>query len=282
MNYTSEDAQLNQGFPDAVAVDAGLSNVRARPHYLFALSSSPHIIAPRTGNDRGTGMNVARATSASVSLILTAVVALAAFPAVARADESSGDLGLPLALSVEAGATRPFTLAEFEPQGRLSEKEPFIDFKHFEMGAYGGVVVFSNDFEADPALVGGLTARVPVPGIPLGSWGIFAQAFVSYVSRDLPFYYNDKSGVWYGLEVGGDYTFVRNETYYFRGQAGILYAYWNGVNALDNGVGLLLGAQLGFYWIKHNQNAVVTITPQFTYDGSNWMAIFSIGFSVDF
>jgi len=47
-------------------------------------------------------------------------------------------------------------------------------------------------------------------------------------------------------------------------------------------IGLLLGAQIGFYWIKHNPNAVVTITPQFSYDGSNWLGFFTVGFSYDF
>ena len=208
-----------------------------------------------------------------------------ALDAMAADAETSTDLPTRLLLAsepFELPETRPLSLAEAGPQGRPPKDRPgFIDFSHFEMGGYVGVVAFSSDFEADPSFVAGITARVPVPGIP-GNWGIFAQAFVSYVSRDLPFYYDNKSGTWYGAEVGGDFTFIRDEVWYLRAQAGILYANWNGVNALDDGVGLLLGVQIGFYWIRHNQNAVVTINPQFSYDGSNWLGFFTIGFSYDF
>jgi hypothetical protein len=172
---------------------------------------------------------------------------------------------------------------DYPPQGRQqSQKTPFIDFRHFEMGGYAGVVDFSPDFKAHADWIAGITARVPVPGIPLGDWGIFAQAFASYINRNLPFYYSNTSATWFGGELGGDYTFVRDSVWYLRGQAGILYAYWNHVNALDNGVGVLVGAQVGFYWIKHNQNAVVTFTPQFSFDGKNWIGMITLGFSYDF
>ncbi|HVE39136.1 MAG TPA: hypothetical protein VNM14_04560 [Planctomycetota bacterium] len=229
----------------------------------------------------------------SASVILSTVLSFFAVAPSAYADGSSPrytEKALDAMLAGPTGDAReslalPTTLREeprsFFPQGRQSQQTPFIDFSHFEMGGYAGIAAFSSDFEADPTWVVGVSARVPVPGIP-GNWGIFAQGFISHITRDLPFYYDHRAGSWLGGEVGADYTFVRDDVWYLRAQAGMLYAWWNNVNALDNGIGFLLGVQVGFYWIKHNPNAVVTINPQFSYDGSNWLGFFTVGFSYDF
>jgi hypothetical protein len=232
---------MNLALPSASVV---LSTVLS----LFAVASSAH------------------ADGASPRYTEKALDAMLAAPA----EDAPGSLDLPTMMSLAV-----------EPQGRQSQQTPFIDFSHFEMGGYAGVVAFSSDFDANPTWVAGLTARVPVPGIP-GNWGIFVQGFVSHITRDLPFYYQHRAGTWVGGEVGADYTFLKDDVWYLRAQAGALYAWWNNVNALDNGLGILVGVQVGFYWIKHNQSSVVTITPQFTYDGSNWIGFFTVGFSYDF
>jgi hypothetical protein len=183
--------------------------------------------------------------------------------------------------SVESDRLQAISLGDFFPQGRQPHATPVIDFDHFEYGGFLGVADFSSRFKANATWVAGLSARVPVPVIP-GNWGIFAEGFASYISRDIPFYYKNKSGIWFGGELGGDYTFVRDDIWFLRAQAGILYAYWGGVNALDNGIGVLGGAELGFYWIKHNPHAVVTFNPQLTYDGKNWIGLFSIGLGYQF
>lgn len=170
---------------------------------------------------------------------------------------------------------------DFLPQGRLSQKPPFIDFSRFEMGAYIGAVKYSSKFRADPNVIGGITARVPLPGIP-GDWGVWSHLILSYVSRDLPFYYKDQAAAWFGLKIGADYTFLRSPTWYLRANAGILYAHWNGVNGLDNGMGILLGPEFGFYWIRGNNKATLNIAPELSYDGEAYMFFMRLGFSVDF
>lgn len=165
---------------------------------------------------------------------------------------------------------------------RERNKPAFFDFTRFEMGGYMGIVDFSSEFEADPSYVFGVSARVPVTGLPLGEWGIWAQLHLSYVRRDIPFYYKNSHGSWMGLSVGGDFTLLSNRIWYLRPQLGIMYANWMDVQALDDGLGVLAGMQFGFFWIKGYDKAVVTLTPQLSYDGEAWVAFMTLGFSVDF
>jgi len=167
------------------------------------------------------------------------------------------------------------------PQGRLAQQPPFIDFGHMEMGAFVGLVTFSSDFKANENVVGGLSARVPVPGLP-GQWGVFGELYAAGISRDLAFFYPHQSGTWYGGTIGGDYTFVNGEVLALRGQAGISYAYWNGVQSLDNGFGGTAGLDFAFYWIKHNRTATVNLNPQITFSGGNYYAFLTLGFQVEF
>jgi len=139
----------------------------------------------------------------------------------------------------------PMLTSSALPQGRLAQQPPFIDFGHMEMGAFVGLVTFSSDFKANENVVGGLSARVPVPGLP-GQWGVFGELYAAGISRDLAFFYPHQSGTWYGGTIGGDYTFVNGEVLALRGQAGISYAYWNGVQSLDNGFGGTAGLDFAF------------------------------------
>src|SRR5437016_4576696 len=51
------------------------------------------------------------------------------------------------------------------PQARKSIQPSFIDFDKFEAGGFMGVVTYSADFKANTDIIGGLVARVPVPGL---------------------------------------------------------------------------------------------------------------------
>jgi hypothetical protein len=173
------------------------------------------------------------------------------------------------------------SLSQF-PQGRLAQKDPFIDFSKWELGAFVGAAVYSSDFDADPDWVLGITTRVPVPGIPLGEWGLWGQVMLGHIARDIPFYYPHSKGEWYGVAVGGDYTLLTTEILFLRAQGGLMYAHWNGIQALDNGTGVLVGAEFGFFWIKHNSKASLTFNPQLNFDGDNWIGLINFGFSYDF
>lgn len=202
--------------------------------------------------------------------------------------ESEGSIpeGLPLQLDSwgelarEDGTLSALSLSAL-PQGRLASQPPFIDFGRTEFGGFAGVVTYSSAFKAKADYVLGLDARVPVPGLP-GNFGIWADAYVGYISRDLAFFYPNQSGNWFGGTVGMDYTFLDGEIFVFRGQAGVAYAYWNGVQSLDNGFGGTVGVDIGWYWIKHYRKATLNITPQITFNGSNYYAFISFGFQVEF
>jgi len=169
---------------------------------------------------------------------------------------------------------------ELLPQGRMSSRPPFIDFSQLEIGGFIGAVKYSSDFKAKLDWTIGLTTRVPVPG--LGRFGLFAEIFAAYVDRDLPFYYNHRSGTWFGGAIGADYTIWKGELGYIRPQVGVMYAYWHNVNSLDNGIGFVIGLQIGAFWIKNYDRTSVTFTPQFIFQGGDYMIFLPLGFSVDF
>jgi hypothetical protein len=169
---------------------------------------------------------------------------------------------------------------EFLPQGRLSSRPPFIDFSQWEIGGFIGAVHYSSDFKAKLDWTVGLTTRVPVTG--LGRLGLFAQIWAAYIDRDLPFFYNKQAGTWYGAAIGADYTLWKGELGYIRPQVAVMYAYWHNVNGLDNGIGILVGLQVGLFWIKNYDKTSVTFTPQIQFNGGDHMIFLPLGISVDF
>lgn len=202
-------------------------------------------------------------------------------------DLAEADASLPRSLGAWSSKVDELDLREAHsividlfPQGRMAARQGFFDWSQWELGAFAGLVNYSADFEAGISYIFGVTTRVPVPG--LGSFGFYGDLFISYVKRDLPFYYDSRAGTWFGLGLGVDYTIWKGSLGYVRAKAGVMYAYWNGVNSLDNGIGITVGVQVGVFWIKNNDRTSITLTPQFHFDGSDHMIFLPVGFSVDF
>lgn len=203
--------------------------------------------------------------------------------------EPDAALALPGSLNAWNAAAEDIDLREASiislgelPQGRLAQKDPFIDFSKWEIGGFIGLVDYSSAFKASADFVFGVNTRVPVPGIPLGDWGVWGEIFLGHITRDIPFYYPKREGEWYGVAVGGDYTFLQTEILFLRAQGGVMYAQWNNIHALDNGAGVIVGAEFGWYWIKHYSKASLTINPQLNFDSKNWIGLINFGFSYDF
>lgn len=209
------------------------------------------------------------------------------FPALAAPEESEDapDAPLPTRMKLQDEQDLKKTYDErrysFDKPRQAPSERPFIDWERIEPGAFIGFVYFSSGFRSDPEGLAGLSLRLPIPGLP-GRWAAFAEGFVSYVNRDLEFFYPDQSGTWYGAAVGGDYTFYESRFAYFRARGGILYADFNGVQELKNGAGFLLGAELGIYWVKHTDRFRLTLTPEYSFSGKDSMFLMNLGVSFYF
>jgi hypothetical protein len=209
------------------------------------------------------------------------------FPALDAPEESEETLDAPLPtrmkLQDEAELKQGYSERRysFDTPRQSSSERPFVDWERIEPGAFLGFVVYSSGFRADPSGVLGVSLRLPIPGLP-GRWAAFAEGFVSHVNRDLAFFYSDQAGNWYGATVGGDYTLYEGSFAYFRARGGILYANFNGVRELDNGLGFLLGAELGFFWVKHTDRFRLTITPEYSFSGSDSLMLMTAGLSFYF
>lgn len=168
------------------------------------------------------------------------------------------------------------------PQVRRSLAPPLFDFDHFQAGIIGGLANFGPSFKANSNYLFGVEAHLGMPALPLDHWGLWGQAFISYIHRDLPFFYTRQAENWYGGAVGGDFTFKLSDIAYFRPQAGLFYADFNKVNGVQSGIGGILGGQIGLFWIKRDNRAIFTINPQFTSNGKDWMVLTTIGLDVIF
>ncbi|MBV8878900.1 MAG: hypothetical protein JO332_02940 [Planctomycetaceae bacterium] len=192
---------------------------------------------------------------------------------------SADELALPRSLS-SWGSEDP-ALISLLPQQRMAVQPPFIDFGKAELGGFIGAVKYSADFDADVDIAGGITGRVPVPGLP-GNWGLWASLAAAGMTRDIPFFYPHRSGTWFSANVGADYTLTTSEIWLVRAQAGVTYNYWNNLQGLDNNFAGTVGLDIGFYWIKFNHRTTVNLNPQVSFNGSNWYAILGLEFQVQF
>lgn len=206
-----------------------------------------------------------------IARTLHAAVFLASSAAAAWADDEPVDLVYT-------------TLAE-EPQvvPRSTAPPAFFDFARSEWGFYVGAVHFSSEFEADPTWALGVAFRVPLGKIFGGKFGLWAEAFVANIERDLPpWVQEDDSGMFYGGAFGADFQFVRSETFLFFAQAGVLYATFGDIAGVDDGFGGVLGLKFGAFTIRRNNQIALIYNPQISYDGEDWFAFHFVGVQVDF
>jgi hypothetical protein len=170
----------------------------------------------------------------------------------------------------------------FDTPRQAPAERPLIDWERIEPGIFTGLVYYGSGFRADPEALLGVSLRLPIPGLPTSRFAAFAEFFGSYVNRDLPFFYSNQAGTWYGATVGGNYTLYDGPYAYVRARGGIIYADFNGVRELKNGMGILVGGELGFYWVQHTDRFRVTIIPEYTFSGKDSMILLTLGLSFYF
>ena len=175
---------------------------------------------------------------------------------------------------VLTGLPRSVAQAE-QPQPRPQEPTPpagqshdFFTFGRVQASARAGFIAFSDDFEADPQFVAGVGARVDwtwlsqdVFGFDQDRVGIYMDLSFTKIDRDLDFL-EEASGTVIFVGFGFDINVYEDETWILRGQAGIQYGHFGGVDEVDNGVAGILGIDSG---IKIAENLAIIFNPQIAF-----------------
>jgi hypothetical protein len=181
----------------------------------------------------------------------------------------------------ETPQDRPREPVRPAPSGR-----PFIDLDWLEVTPAVGMAVFSDKFLADPAPCLAIRAHAPMPwlnpaGDPDGEYfGLFAQIELATIDRELSPSVSHRSGVISFLSLGVDYSFVRDGSWIVMARAGVMYAYYGGVADLQNGIGPLVGATLGY---QLSGKLAVTYTPELLFgDTGSWVFMNTVGLLIHF
>ncbi len=204
---------------------------------------------------------------------------------------------LALALPVGEGdvpSGLPRSLAQEEqPQPRPQEPAPaagdahdVFDFGRVQAAARIGFIAFSTDFESDPQFVAGLGARVDwlwmsrdVLGFDRDAIGLYADLSFSRIDRDLDFL-DEHAGTCVFFGFGVDFTAFEDETFFIRGQAGLQFGYFGGVDETDSGVAGVLGLDAG---VKVAENMAIVFNPQIAFgNGGDQVYFINFGFQYRF
>ncbi len=152
------------------------------------------------------------------------------------------------------------------PQGAQATEYKLLDFDHLEGSARLGFLFFSDDFESDPAVAGGLQFRAPMPLLSRGLLGMnsddigaFLEITISGMDRDIDPPLEDPKGTLLFISGGLDWTFYRDPTFLAMAQVGLQFGHFGGVTDTDDGVALLIGAVGG---LQVTNGVWVTLTPQ--------------------
>jgi hypothetical protein len=141
------------------------------------------------------------------------------------------------------------------PRLRLDRDEGgFLDFEWLEVQPRVGIATFSEDFEIDPSPFVSLLFHAPMPWLSPASdpggeyFGVFLEfAAVPGVDRNLDPEPSDPSGSIVMVNVGADFTLLRNQSLYLVLQGGGQYTSYGGISDLDDGWASLAGLSAGVY-----------------------------------
>lgn len=200
----------------------------------------------------------------AVSLLV--LLAFAAIPGAVLAQDVlvRDDVRIPFSNGVGAGPRRQQeeAPAAFQPvQQETStllarEGGGFLDLDWLELQVRIGLGVFSEDYRIDPSPFIGIATHAPLPWLspasdPSGEYfGLFLDlSLFPSIERTLDPAPDNNSGMILLLGLGLDFTVIRNQTLYLALQAGVQYAWYGGIEGLQNGFqplgGLMFGVHLG-------------------------------------
>ena len=163
---------------------------------------------------------------------------------------------------------------------------PIIDFDWLELHVRVGMAIFSKEFHIDPSPVFEIEGRAPIPWLSPSSnpdgdyFGAFAQLGFAVIKRTIEPQVDKPSGAALMLAVGMDYTVLRNTTWMILVRGGIIYATYNGVTDLQDGIGPMVGATIG---LTVSRSVAITLAPTYVMGGSgDNMITGTVGIAIDF
>jgi hypothetical protein len=196
----------------------------------------------------------------------------------------AGEDDLPRSLQQEEPPPRPQAPTPPQPQAE-GENPDVLDFSKSALDGHVGFLKFSSKFKDNGKFVGGIQYRVPSPLLSSicdtdpERIGVFLDLSVSSIDRDIPSTF-DKSGMLLFATLGADAAFYKDEDWDFRGQVGVQYGYFGGVDGLDNGIAFLIGLRGA---LNVGEGIWIVLNPQFAIaKQSNNIFFLNVGAEIKF
>lgn len=162
-----------------------------------------------------------------------------------------------------------------EPAKQGSDPDALVDFGHVEGAVRAALLVFSDDFEADPEPGFGIFLRAPMPWSSLqpdgwtgkvdvdgwneGYLGVWFEFIVSSIDRSFEPPLETPDGAIFFLGLGIDYTFYRDDTWQLMFKLGLQYGNFGSVTDLVDGGAVTVGVTLG---VQASEGLWITWTPE--------------------
>ena len=156
--------------------------------------------------------------------------------------------------------------------------EPTFAFDRLELTPSLGMLLYSSEWEADPAFCVGVQALLPAPGI-LDGLGAFFQISVSQLDRDIDTL-THKDDTAFFAAIGADYTFFQNKTFRAHAQTALLYGNFGEVSDTEDGISFVLGVSGA---LRLSKGLWISYNPQFGFaDDSEWLFFHHLGLTITF
>lgn len=188
-----------------------------------------------------------------------------------------------LAVLIPGGLELPAELDPAQAARKPAAASPaFLDWGRLEVEGRGGLVFFSEDFEADAEAAAGLFLRAPMPWLsPKGGdrFGLYASLTATAVDRDLD-YLEETSGTLIFAGAGLDLALWTGASGRLAAQAGFQYESFGGVTDLDDGFATTLGLAGA---LNLGRGFRFTFNPQlYLADAGDWIGGGFLGLAWDF
>ena len=199
------------------------------------------------------------------------VVLAPAWSAIASPDDPVLDFPVRLGLRepVQQDSGGPGQTGQGGPVPRR-KAAPFFATNSIELDVRAGMAMYGGDYESDPKIAAGIGGRAAMPwlsrellGMSRSAFGAFGGLGFSQYEWDTMPKPSDADGGMLYLEGGIDYDFIEARSWILRGQLGMDWIQFMGIDNLDSGAGLLVGVESGValgsgFWVTANPRISLT------------------------